>query len=159
MFIKVREEIRAASSISNYESESTREYINHSCLRSEKCQGGGAFKFVKGSRFTNPFNHINSCIANGNRETLLELYHTERRNRRNGSQFLLSLNATDSERAKHSYLILIKSQSLPLSTVQEPGFRSLSKFVVAFYHQTLRRTILKLVEVVDAKIIHDLKGT
>ena len=108
MFIKVREEIRAASSISNYESESTREYINHSCLRSEKCQGGGAFKFVKGSRFTNPFNHINSCIANGNRETLLELYHTERRNRRNGSQFLLSLNATDSERAKHSYLILIK---------------------------------------------------
>ena len=59
----------------------------------------------------------------------------------------------------YSYLNLIISQSLPFSIVQEPEFRSLSKFDVAFCRQTLKKTILKLVEVVEQKIIHDLKGT
>ncbi len=65
---KVGKEIRTATSKNNSVSGSARVYLIYSCPRGEKCIGGGKLKFLKASGFTNPYNHLKSCIADGDKQ-------------------------------------------------------------------------------------------
>ncbi len=117
----------------------------YSCLQGEKCRSGETFSFPKDSGYTNPVNHLNSCVADGQISILLQLITEKQMHLKKNSQFQELILVTKRERAMYSYVKLIVTQSLPLSIVEQKEFRSFAKFDVLLSYKSVRQKILNLV--------------
>ncbi len=51
-----------------------RTFLVYSCPRQEQCTEKGLFCFEKGTGFTNPYNHLKTCISGGDESHLSSVH-------------------------------------------------------------------------------------
>ena len=117
--------------------------------------------FQKSMGFVNPFNHLKSCIADGNVEQLYLVYEQNldaKRTQVSGSFFQPSADRlTTREISLNDYLRLIVLKNLPVSIVEDPEFRSLHKHNETISKKALKEVVFKYVDIVDKKLGSDMK--
>ena len=88
------------------------------CPRGDLCKTTGSVSFEKGTGFTNPYKHLKTCLADGDENELIELFHRRRAEKSSFgsvSSANLILSTTTKEQAMYSYLRVIVIKSLPVS--------------------------------------------
>ena len=145
--------------LSEERNSSGKVYNVYQCPRGELCIAKGKFRFLKGCGYTNPLNHVRTCLAGGSKAELLKIYETTRKEKETNSSFSLLSIFSQEEKALYDYINLIVTQSLSISIVEQPEFRLISKHSVVLSRKKVRETILSLVQVVEETIINELKGT
>ena len=117
--------------------------------------------FQKSMGFVNPFNHLKSCIADGNVEQLYLVYEQNldaKRTQVSGSFFQPSADRlTTREISLNDYLRLIVLKNLPVSIVEDPEFRSFHKYNETISKKALKEVVFKLVDIVDKKLGSEMK--
>ena len=117
--------------------------------------------FQKSVGFINPFNHLRSCIANGDSSHLYMVYEQNRESKRlhiSGTFFQPSVDRlTAKELAVNDFIRLVVLKSLPITIVEDKEFRSFHRFNESISRKLLKEVIFKLVEIVDEKLRVELK--
>lgn len=144
---------------SNPKTCETKTVLIYACPRNSLCTQGGVIKFDKNTGYTNPFNHLRSCVAAGSRSDLVDIYNTcvQDRHRSAFKKFPVTLTSTSKENAMHAYITLIVMKYLPLSIVEDKSFRDFAKYDIHFNRSTVRKVLLALVKIVEERISEDLR--
>ena len=85
-------------------------FLVYSCPKGESCKDGGKYCFEKGAGFSNPFRHLNLCLAGGDIEKLYSLYRDalkeiQSRNCNDVTKYFpATLTFTNSEKALYGYI-------------------------------------------------------
>ena len=156
---KTGEQERSVTNRSNPSLQRKQLFNVYSCPKGEHCTNGGEFLFAKNAGYTNPINHLKSCLAGGDMKKLIDIYEARKSALAVGSPFQKTVLVTEREKSMFLCLNLIVSQNLPVSIVEEPEFRAQAKYAVKFSRSTVRGVLLKLVEIVEEKIRLELKNT
>ena len=111
---KIGEENRDVPSRNDPEIRIRKTYNIFKCPKGEFCSSGGQFKFPKGSGYTNPLNHLRSCLANGNHTNLMEIYEQKKKEKLRNSSFVSVKVYNEWEKAMFAFLNLSVAHSLPI---------------------------------------------
>jgi hypothetical protein len=133
-----------------------------------KCMRHGCDKIVskfKQSGYTNPFDHL--CRCYGTEEEVYRVYYqakaAEDEAFDNSSSSIKNhfsiASAKSRERAMHAWIRLIVLRGIPVSYVEDPIFRSFSKYSDNISHKAVVRTIFQLVILVEQKVKDELAKT
>ncbi len=140
-----------------------RTVLVHSCPRKEHCTENGQFCFQKGSGFTNPYNHLKTCISGGDESHIRSVFFGKLEERRRGQNIfatkrslVLGLNAK--EKVIYGYVRVVVLKSWLISCVSDPDLRVFSKHDIVFTKGTFKQVLFSLVELVEEKIRTEIKG-
>ena len=158
----LREEVKE---IATRDSEISRKvsYVVYLCPSGDLCRNNsGEVSFIKGTGFTNPFDHLTSCFKSKD-----EIYSEVRRLRATeveslggpSSQEVFADTSTDREQAMFAYLKLIVMSNAPLSCVEDDNYRSFSKFKCQFGRKLVRQVIFSVVEKAEHRIAAEMRST
>lgn len=130
----------------------------------ESCVEHGNIMCEKGKGFTNPYNHLKTCIAGGDENRLRELYNirlAEKKGKHSSNrQFSTAvMQLSEREKALYSYIRLIVFHSLPLQIVTCHDYRAFSKFDIYFGVGYFKEILFKLEELVEEYISVEMKNT
>ena len=106
----------------------TKTYLVYQCPNQFCKEHNREIWFQKSVGFVNPFNHLHSCIANGNAAHLYMVYEQNKESKQlsvAGTFFQPSVDhLTVKELALNDYIQLIVLKSLPLTIVEDKEFHS-----------------------------------
>ena len=155
----LREEERMVRSRSGESTMKT--YLVYQCPNQFCKEKNREIWFQKSVGFINPFNHLRSCIANGDAAHLYMVYEQNRESKRlhvTGTFFQPSVERlTAKELAVNDFIRLVVLKSLPVSIVEDQEFRSFHRYNENISRKLLKEVIFKLVELVDDNLRKELK--
>lgn len=120
------------------------------------------FIFQKSTGFQNPYNHLNSFVADGSADQLIKLYDVNAESKRaigkvTGS-FKPSSITTPKEQALHDLIHMIVCKNQLVSIVEDKIFRDFRKHVDAVFSvNTVKEIMLNAVELVYKLIAAEMK--
>jgi hypothetical protein len=119
-------------------------------------------KFLQNSGYSNPFSHLKQCL--GAEKILHQQYNKAKEEQAKGGSlsefFDLKPLVTPKEKAVYGWLKFLIKKSLPVAYVEDPEVREFSKFGdIPISRDTMTRTIIQLIELVEEKIAEELKDT
>ena len=115
--------------------------------------------------YTNPFNHLKSCIASANKEALLEVYKEKRkRSESNIGSFMSNpvvSKASDKDIKLHDLVQFIVKKYLPISVVEDKAYcdHAFKNYQYKFSCKYVSKVMLCLTELVEAMIAKEINVT
>ena len=129
----VREEVREVHSKSG---TGHKQYVVYACPKKGNCiNSNGEIAFQKGKGFTNPCNHLKSCLAHGSLEELHKTYsiNVEREQSEISNFFNPIVNLTIKEKEMIQWVQLIVDESLPPGVVKREVTGHLRPLISTFH--------------------------
>lgn len=134
------------------------------CPKGEDCvkNSMGEYDCQAEGGYTNPFRHLLKCYAGSNHECLMEKYREKLAERQGRVDDFLAPSSeriaiNPKEMAMHDYIRFIVENNQPLTIVEQPSFRKLSKYDYVVSAKGIRNLMYKLVEVIERSIAEEMK--
>ena len=141
----------------------SKSFLVMKCPSNDRCKKkreNGLVYVGKGDGFTNPKNHLKSCLCDGKDEALLEAYHSKLEANDKGVQYWPNQGAILSryDKALYSWLSLIVEKNCSLNIVEDDVYRGFSMYKdIPISIKTLRSTIYALVEMIEIEVAKEMK--
>lgn len=139
----------------------TKAHLVFHCRNVQCCETCGEISIQNGNVFYNPYRHLCACIADGNDTILLDIYRNFMKQKDQGldQRTLTQLVAkiTPRSKAMNDY-IKLGMKNLPFKFVKNATFWTLPKHSEHFARLTIRKTMIKLTEFLERKILVQLQS-
>ena len=128
---------------------------------SNKCKNElNQVRFLKGSGYTNPYNHLKTCLCNGNVDALIDLYNTNfvRKEKCLNPFFRPVLSVTDKEQCLLDWIELVIDETLPASVIKKESFRAFKgEPNVNITQETFKEVLYTMTEIIEQRISKEMK--